>query len=87
MADLQVNYFVCTLGQAATLNEQNTHAYKTINEFFDEQALSSDPAVGFPRPLASQGEREKEQWDYEVLSMKPPALAVRRLSMLLSLIL
>ena len=73
MADPEVNYFVCTLDQAALLNERNPHAYKTINEFFDERAQSSNPAVGFPRPLESPTQGEgKVEWQYEILSTRSP---------------
>ena len=49
---LDVNYFVCTLGQAAALNAKKPHSFKTVNEFIDHQArqYSTRPAVGFPVP-------------------------------------
>ena len=49
---LDVNYFVCTLGQAAALNEKQPHSFKTVNEFIDLQARQypARPAVGFPVP-------------------------------------
>lgn len=47
-----VNYFVCTLGQAASLNAEKPHSFKTINDFVDLQARQypTRPAVGFPIP-------------------------------------
>ena len=44
---MTINYFVCTLGQAARLNQ--TKEYKTIPEFIDYQAQHHPnlPAVGF----------------------------------------
>ena len=49
---LNVNYFVCTLGQAATLNAKKPHSFKTANDFIDLQAqrCPTRPAVGFPTP-------------------------------------
>ena len=71
MAGTEVNYFVCTLGRAASLNEQRPHAYKTINDFFDERAQSSDPAVGFPcPPVGPTQDAEEQEWQYEILSMR-----------------
>ncbi|MCJ1478685.1 hypothetical protein MMC13_007366 [Lambiella insularis] len=68
MARVEPNYFVCTLGQAAKVNAQNPHEFKTINEFLDEQsvAISNSPAVGFPLP--KQSNKSLEEWDYKVLS-------------------
>ena len=49
---LNINYFVCTLGQAATLNAKKSHSFKTANDFIDLQAQQcpTRPAVGFPVP-------------------------------------
>ena len=49
---LDVNYFVCTLGQAAALNAKKPHSFKTVNDFIDLQARQypTRPAVGFPVP-------------------------------------
>ena len=63
------NYFVCTLGQAALVNAENPHAFKTINDFLDRQdfRVPSQPAVGFPVP---DGETHHgDQWNYEILCM------------------
>lgn len=50
MGDL--NYFVCTLGQAVKINQRNPHQYSTINEFIDHQAhnIPDRLAVAFPVP-------------------------------------
>ena len=50
--ELDLNYFVCTLGQAAALNARNPHQWKTINSFIDFQAqrFPDSHAVGFPVP-------------------------------------
>lgn len=55
MADL--NYFVCTLGQAAEFNQYKGN---TVNEFLDHQAQTHPLhlAVGFPIPS-----QEKRHWD------------------------
>ncbi|KZM23113.1 uncharacterized protein EKO05_0008302 [Ascochyta rabiei] len=61
---MQANYFVCTLGQAATLNSR-PNPYTTIGQFVDYQAHHHPylPAVGFPVPHP-----EQEKWDYKVLT-------------------
>ena len=65
---VDLNYFVCTLGQATAINEKNPHSYNTINEFIDYQASYHPdfPAVGFPVP--SQHESPDGNWDYRVYS-------------------
>ena len=83
MADAQLpgdtlgaNYFVCTLGQAAILNADKPHSFRTINDFIDLQAQQRPlgPAVGFPIPPKKKGkeeekEKEKEkEWDYAIYS-------------------
>lgn len=52
--DADLNYFICTLGQAAAINETDPHAFHTINDFIDLQAnrFPHSPAVGFPAPKA-----------------------------------
>lgn len=61
---MQTNYFVCTLGQAATLNRQ-ANPYTTIPQFVSWQAEHHPglAAVGFPIPNAQQ-----EEWSYRVLT-------------------
>jgi acyl-coenzyme A synthetase/AMP-(fatty) acid ligase len=56
------NYFVCTLGQAATLRNQ-PNPYTTIPQFLSWQAKHHPylPAVGFPIPKTQQ-----DAWDYKV---------------------
>ena len=58
-----LNYFVCTLGQA---NNGYSQPFKTINDFVDHQArqFPNRPAVGFPVPHPNAG----EQWDQIVYS-------------------
>lgn len=53
MCDL--NYFVCTLGQAVKTNQNNPHQFTTINEFIDHQAhvIPGGLAIGFPVPTDS----------------------------------
>ncbi|KAI4125879.1 MAG: hypothetical protein LQ338_004023 [Usnochroma carphineum] len=65
MADL--NYFVCTLGQAVEVNKKDPHQFKTINEFLDYQARVAPDrlAVGFPVPAIA---RENGQWESLILS-------------------
>ena len=65
---VDVNYFVCTLGQAAALNAETPHSFETVNEFIDHHAhqYPSRPAFGFPIPP-----KDKEtggEWNYAVYS-------------------
>ena len=65
---VDVNYFVCTLGQAAVLNAEKPHSYTTVNDFIDLQARQNPirPAVGFPAPPKT--EETDTKWDYAVYS-------------------
>ncbi len=64
---LETNYFVCTLGQAASINAQRPHQFSNINEFLDEQAqaIPDAPAVGFPLPSR---EGSNPQWSQKIIS-------------------
>ena len=64
-----LNYFVCTLGQAAAINKDQSQPFKTINDFIDHQArqFPSRPAVGFPIPRKNGD----EQWSQTVYSKSP----------------
>ena len=66
------NYFVCTLGEAATINNGHPQPFKTINDFIDHQArqFPSRPAVAFPIPMRNGG----EQWGQTVYSTSPYCL-------------
>lgn len=50
MAETPLNYFTCTLGDAAKWNAQHPHPFATVNDLIDEQAkeLRQRPAVNFP---------------------------------------
>ena len=67
-ATADVNYFVCTLGQAAALIADEPHPFKTVNEFIDYQAREhpSHPAFGFPIP--PKDKETDKKWDYAVYS-------------------
>ena len=62
------NYFVCTLGQAASINKKHPHDFVTIDEFLEKQQKSrpSDLAVGFPIPSRNETD---ETWEFELLSV------------------
>ena len=68
IATANVNYFVCTLGQAAALNADQPHPFKTVNEFIDHQAREhpSHPAIGFPIP--PKDKETDKTWGYGVYS-------------------
>lgn len=50
--DVELNYFICTLGHAAELKSADDSGYQTVTEFIDFQAgrCPEKPAVGFPVP-------------------------------------
>jgi len=62
---MDTNYFVCTLGQAATLQD-GPKQYRTISEFISQQSehCGSKLAVGFAIP------RSGCDWDREVFSFQ-----------------
>lgn len=66
MSDL--NYFVCTLGQAIKTNQCNPHQFTVINEFIDHQAreIPDRLAVAFPVPTVDDG--RDEHWASRVFS-------------------
>lgn len=77
---VDINYFVCTLGQAAASIAEKPRTYKTVNDFIDHQAREhpSRPAVGFPIPP-----KDKEpdlEWNYAVYTFQD----LQRLSIALS---
>lgn len=55
-----LNYFTCTLGEAAIWNAQHPHPFTTVNHLIDEQAdeLRQRPAVNFPGGCLSEDGRE-----------------------------
>ena len=75
MDEENLNYFVCTLGQAAVWNEKHPHAFGNINDLIDERAQenSNAPAVGFASPegkAALQGPWEKGYSRYLEVNMR-----------------
>lgn len=50
LADASLNYFTCTLGEAAAWNAEHPHPFHTVSHLIDEQAedLRQRPAVNFP---------------------------------------
>lgn len=60
-----VNYFTCTLGEAAEINSKIPHSYTTITSFLDVQArdVPERSAVALPCPGAD-GDGE---WQCEVI--------------------
>lgn len=59
-----LNYFTCTLGQAAVIIDQKPHDFHSINEFIEQQAkhIPHLAAVGFPVP------RKEEEWGAHIFS-------------------
>lgn len=64
-----VNYFTCTLGQAAALSGDKHQECENINQFIDRQArqYAGSPAVGFP-VVSNQG----KDWEVDVFCEKNP---------------
>lgn len=60
MTETDLNYFTCTLGQAAKWNRDHPHPFDTVNALVDEQAkeLRQRPAVNFPGGCNSEDGRE-----------------------------
>ena len=56
-----VNYFTCTLGQAAEINTGSPSSTKTISQFLKYQADKNPeiPAAAFPLP-------QEGEWGYEL---------------------
>lgn len=61
-----LNYFVCTLGEAAIINNGNIQPSKTINDLIDHLArqFPYHPAVAFPIPQENGG----DQWGQKLYS-------------------
>ena len=64
----ELTYFVCTLGQAASINQKNPHSFHTVDEFLDAQAqaVPGNPAVGFP--IVSGQQKHEVEWIHQVFS-------------------
>jgi hypothetical protein len=64
--DPPVNYFTCTLGEAADINTQNSppKRLETIDGFLSHRATQNPelPATAFPVPS------EDKVWSYEIFS-------------------
>lgn len=58
--DSGLNYFTCTLGEAAAWNADHPHPFHTVNHLIDEQAedLRQRPAVNFPGGCFAEDGRE-----------------------------
>lgn len=61
----RVDYFTCTLGQAAAARAEHPTSYGTVNDLFDERCreIPDRLAVGFPEPPKNKG-----PWTYQVFS-------------------
>lgn len=59
-ADTRLNYFTCTLGEAAQWSADHPHPFHTVNHLIDEQAgdLRQRPAVNFPGGCFAEDGRE-----------------------------
>ena len=68
--NVNLNYFVCTLGEAAEINTQNPRSWRTVNDFIDHQAekFPKRPAVGFP--ISSHATKKDSGWGFVVYSME-----------------
>ncbi|KAK7710297.1 putative NRPS-like protein biosynthetic cluster [Diaporthe eres] len=79
-ADTRLNYFTCTLGEAATWNADHPHPFHTVNHLIDEQAedLRQRPAVNFPGGCFAEDGREiKSDFTYRELRTYSVATAAR----------
>ena len=66
-----LNYFVCTLGQADVINANKFRPWKTLNELLDHQAEQhfDRPAVGFALP--PDGIDKDTEWGFVAYSTCP----------------
>lgn len=79
-ADTGLNYFTCTLGEAAAWNAHHPHPFHTVNHLIDEQAedLRQRPAVNFPGGCFAEDGREiKSDFTYRELRTYSLATAAR----------
>lgn len=69
MEKTPLNYFTCTLGEAARWNIDHPHPFSTINDLIDEQAkeLRQRPAVNFPGSCHGEDGRAMKSGD-EILA-------------------
>jgi hypothetical protein len=79
--EASLNYFTCTLGEAAELMGNIPRDFETITEFIDVQAQihRDKPAVGFPFPASENNETRgynlyckfavHEKWNGQVLML------------------
>jgi hypothetical protein len=60
-----LNYFVCTLGEAAELKNDKSTTYTTVNDLIDRKVCSSPdlPALAFPLPSV-----DGEVWGSQIYS-------------------
>lgn len=65
LLSMDTNYFVCTLGQAAVLQE-DPKPYRTVNEFllYQSEQHGDKIAIGFPTPDSG------DDWRYTVLTFR-----------------
>lgn len=78
--DSRLNYFTCTLAEAAAWNAQHPHPFHTVNHLIDEQAedLRQRPAVNFPGGCFGEDGREiKSDFTYRELRAYSLATAAR----------
>lgn len=77
----ELNYFTCTLDQAAKLNETRPNPFPTIIHLLDKQALDLGhrPAVGLPYRESNGA------WTWEVLSTSLPCQLAEDLLILCSI--
>ncbi|KAK2606703.1 hypothetical protein N8I77_005434 [Diaporthe amygdali] len=78
--ETHLNYFTCTLGEAATWNAEHPHPFHTVNHLIDEQAKDQGqrPAVNFPGGCAAEDGREmKSDFTYRELRSYSIATAAR----------
>jgi len=63
---MDINYFICTLGQAAV--QQDHGSFKNINELIDQQAehVPNLPAVGFYAP----SKNSNSFWNHQILTFE-----------------
>lgn len=70
MPETNLNYFICTLGEAARWNRDYPHPFETLHDLVDHQAkeLRQRPALNFPGGCNGEDGHEMKSGEYSCLS-------------------
>lgn len=71
IAETHLNYFTCTLGEAARWSAENPHPFLTVNDLIDEQAreLRQRPALNIAGDCHAEDGRELKSGMSQVVNI------------------